>query len=157
MPIRWSTRVDILLCSVFIFVFVVVLSSSPLSVSVSVSLSISFSVSFSVSFSGFRTVYNVPGTIWTVTIHFPFPGEARFITVTRIEGKGRDRADLPPILRLGQARDTALDTYFSYRPPAAVEVDGVMSAAAGGGMHAAAELATQKKHKARRLGERGEK
>lgn len=77
-------------------------------------------------------------------------GEARFITVTRVEGKGRgDRAELPPMLCLGQARDTALDAYFTQRPPGEREVDAVMSAAAGGGMHAAAELATQKKHKAR--------
>lgn len=56
------------------------------------------------------------------------------------------------MLHLGQARDNALETYFSRRPPAAREIDAVMSSAVGGGMHAAAELVTQKRHKVGGLG-----
>lgn len=53
------------------------------------------------------------------------------------------------MLRLGKAREDALDFYFSKRPPAVREVDAVVSAALGGGMHVATDLVTQKKHKAR--------
>ncbi len=80
-------------------------------------------------------------------------GEARFITVTKKKGSGGggggggDGGELPPMLQLGQARDVALDTYFSRHPPTAREVDTAMAAAIGGGMHAAAELVTQKRHK----------
>lgn len=83
-------------------------------------------------------------------------GDARFITVTKKKanggGGGADRAELPPILHLGQARGTALEAYFARRPPAAREMHMVMSAAVGGGMHAAAELATQKRHKVEGVG-----
>lgn len=51
------------------------------------------------------------------------------------------------MLQLGNARDAALKAYFSRHPPSRKEADTVMSAAVGGGMHAAAELATQKRHK----------
>lgn len=83
-------------------------------------------------------------------------GEARYITVSKKKGSGGagEGAELPPILRLGQARDAALETYFARRPPAAREVEAVMSSAVGGGMHAAAELVTQKRHKVGRTNAR---
>lgn len=57
------------------------------------------------------------------------------------------------MLQLGQARDAALHTYFSRHPPNAREVDAAVAAAVGGGMHAAAELVTQKRHKVGRAGD----
>lgn len=81
-------------------------------------------------------------------------GVDRYITVSKKKGSGGggggEGAELPPMLQLGQARDNALEAYFSRRPPAAREVEAVMSSAVGGGMHAAAELVTQKRHKVRR-------
>lgn len=77
-------------------------------------------------------------------------GEARFITISKKQGKlaGGNGAELPPILVLDRARESALESYFSAQPPQAREVEEVMAAAAGEGMHAAAELAIQKRHKA---------
>lgn len=98
----------------------------------------------------------VRSVVLTLTRYFLFcsspntpTGESRYITVSKKKGSGggAEGAELPPILQLGHARDCALETYFSRRPPAAREVEAVMSSAVGGGMHAAAELVTQKRHK----------
>ncbi|CAN0181828.1 unnamed protein product, partial [Ectocarpus sp. 4 AP-2014] len=78
-------------------------------------------------------------------------GDARYITVKRKKNGGGgdgDGVERPPMLQLGNARDAALKAYFSRHPPSRREAETVMSAAVGGGMHAAAELATQKRHKA---------
>lgn len=86
----------------------------------------------------------------TLRSTFWYPGDARYITVSKKTGHaagGGDRAELPPTLVLGRAREAALERYIARRPPAERELDEVMAASAGKGMHAAAELATQKRHK----------